>query len=80
MTILDAEINKPYKVSKIQTDQEEMKDFLFTLGCYSKESITLVSKQGGNFIVSIKGSRYSIDKDLAEAILLTEDSELAAVS
>ena len=52
------------------TDDEELDSFLFSLGCYSGETITVVSHLKGSCIVSIKDGRYNIDKQLAEAIII----------
>jgi ferrous iron transport protein A len=65
-----AETNKEYIIKKIKSSDEELKKFLFTLGCYEGESITLISVLAENYIINIKDSRYSIDKDLAEAIIV----------
>ena len=55
-------------VKDIVTDDNELKSFLFSLGCYSGETITVVSKKRGGYVVSIKDARYNIDVDLADAI------------
>ena len=68
MTLLDAEIGAEYIIKDIVTDDEEMDAFLFTLGCYSGEPITVVSRKKGGCVVSIKDGRYNIDVALAEAI------------
>ncbi len=65
-----AEINKEYKIKDIQTDDEELKDFLFTLGCYKGEAITIISVLVDNYVITVKDARYSIDNDLAEAIII----------
>jgi ferrous iron transport protein A len=70
MTLLDAEIGIEYIVKDIVTDDEEMDAFLFTLGCYSGEPITVVSRKKGGCVVSIKDGRYNIDNFLAEAIMI----------
>ena len=70
MTLLDAELEKEYIVKEILTDDEEMDAFLFTLGCYSGEPITVVSRMKGGCVVSIKDGRYNIDNLLAEAIVI----------
>lgn len=57
-----------YIIKDIQTDDEELDAFLFSLGCYSGEPITVVSRKKKTCVVSIKDSRYSIDNQLAEAI------------
>ena len=68
MTLLNAEEGKEYVIQQIETDDEELDAFLFSLGCYSGESITVVSRRKGGCVVSIKDARYSIDNQLAEAI------------
>ena len=70
MNLTDAELGKEYTVKEIATNDEELNSFLFSLGCYSGESITVVTRRKKTCVVSIKDSRYSIDKDLAEAILI----------
>ena len=72
MNLRDAEETKEYIVSSIETDDEELDSFLFSLGCYSGEPITVVSHGRGGCVVSIKDGRYNIDYDLAEAIKITE--------
>mgnify|MGYP003431110468 CR=1 FL=1 len=61
---------KEYIIKKIETDDEELNSFLFSLGCYSGEPITVISHLKGGCVVSIKDGRYNIDKQLAEAIIL----------
>ncbi|MGM0501946.1 MAG: FeoA family protein [Bacillota bacterium] len=68
--LAQAETNKDYIIKGIETEDEELKKFLFTLGCYEGETITLISVLAENYVINIKDSRYSIDKDLAEAIIL----------
>ena len=70
MTLKDAIEGKEYIIQQILTDDEELDGFLFSLGCYSGEAITVVSHLKGGCIVSIKDSRYNIDNQLAEAILI----------
>ena len=70
MTLLDAVEGKEYMISSIETDDEELDAFLFSLGCYSGELITVVSHLKGGCVVSIKDARYNIDKQLAAAILI----------
>lgn len=68
MTLNDAELGKEYVIKDVNTgNDEEMKSFLFSLGCYSGERITVVDKKR-NLVVSIKDARYNIDSDLASAI------------
>ena len=68
MTLNDAAVGEEVIIKDIVTNDEEMKSFLFTLGCYSGEPITVVSRKKGNCTVSIKDGRYNIDFDLAAAI------------
>ena len=68
MDLTKAEEGKEYIIKSIQTDDEELDSFLFSLGCYSGEPITLVSRKQTGYVVSIKDSRYNIDNQLAEAI------------
>ncbi len=70
MNLLNAEIEKEYMIRGIDTDDEEMDAFLFSLGCYSGEPITVISHLKGGCVVSIKDARYNIDNELAEAILI----------
>ncbi len=70
MNLTAAETGKEYIIKDIRTDDEEMNAFLFSLGCYSGEPITVISHLKGGCIVSIKDSRYNIDRQLAEAILI----------
>lgn len=70
MTLNLAEEGKEYTIQRIETDDEEMDAFLFSLGCYSGEPITVVAHKKGSCVVSIKDSRYSIDTQLAEAIIV----------
>ena len=70
MTLRQAEEGKEYIVRGIDTDDEELNAFLFSLGCYSGEPITVVSRRRSNCTVSIKDGRYNIDNQLAEAILI----------
>ena len=68
MNLADAKIGEEYIVKEIQTEDEELKSFLFSLGCYSGEPITVISHIKGGCVVSIKDARYNIDTDLAKAI------------
>ena len=70
MNLLTAEEGKEYTVSHVNTDDGELDSFLFSLGCYSGEPITVIFRRHGVCVVSIKDSRYSIDNHLAEAIEL----------
>ncbi len=68
MTLLDAELGREYVVRSISTNDDELNAFLFSLGCYSGEPITVISRRRGGCVISIKDGRYSIDKQLAGAI------------
>ena len=68
MNLKGAKEGQEYVIKAIETDDEELDAFLFSLGCYSGETITVVSHLKGGCIVSIKDGRYNIDNQLAEAI------------
>ena len=68
MNLLSATEGKEYIIQRIETDDEELDAFLFSLGCYSGEPITVISQKKGTCVVSIKDGRYSIDNQLAAAI------------
>ncbi|MBQ8868302.1 MAG: ferrous iron transport protein A [Oscillospiraceae bacterium] len=70
MTLRSAQEGKEYIIQRIDTDDEELNSFLFSLGCYSGEPITVISHLKGGCIVSIKDGRYNIDNELAEAIII----------
>jgi ferrous iron transport protein A len=68
MDLITAEEGKEYIIRAIETDDEEIDAFLFSLGCYAGEPVTVISHLRGGHIVSIKESRYTIDNELARAI------------
>ncbi len=70
LTLSNAMEGKEYRIQNIQTEDEELDAFLFSLGCYSGETITVVSKRKNSCVVSIKDGRYHMDKQLAEAIIV----------
>lgn len=70
MTLLQAEEGKEYIIRSIETDDEDLDAFLFSLGCYAGEPITVVARRRGSFVISVKDGRYSIDSQLAEAIAI----------
>lgn len=70
MNLRNAQEGKEYIIQRIETDDEELDAFLFSLGCYSGEPITVVSHRRGGCTVSIKDGRYNIDYQLAEAIIV----------
>ena len=68
MTLRDAKEGVEYIVVRVDTDDDELNSFLFSLGCYSGEPITVIAHRRSGCTVSIKDSRYSFDKNLAKAI------------
>lgn len=70
MTLADVQEGIEYTIKSIETDDEELDSFLFSLGCYSGEPITVVSRMKGGCVVSIKDGRYNIDNELASAIVV----------
>ncbi len=70
MNLLEVNEGQEYIIKSIQTDDEELNSFLFSLGCYSGEKITVIAFRKGGCTVSIKDGRYSIDNQLAEAIIV----------
>lgn len=61
-------VNREYRITGLKSDDRELENFLFSLGCYEGEVVTLISIFGENYVINIKDARYSIDKDLATAI------------
>ena len=70
MTLNNAQEGREYIIQRIETDDEELDAFLVSLGCYSGEPITVVSRRRGSCVVSIKDGRYNIDEQLADAIIV----------
>ncbi len=70
MNLKAAEEGKEYIIKAIETDDEELDAFLFSLGCYSGEPITVIAHRKSGCTVSVKDGRYSIDNQLAEAIIV----------
>ncbi|MBQ7896073.1 MAG: ferrous iron transport protein A [Oscillospiraceae bacterium] len=70
MNLISAQEGKEYIVQAIETDDDELNAFLFSLGCYSGQPITVVSRRRKGCTVSIKDGRYNIDNQLAEAIII----------
>ncbi len=69
-TLMNAEPGQTYIIKELNTDDDEMNSFLFRLGCYQGEPITLISKKKNSCIVVIKDGRYNLDKMLSEAIII----------
>ena len=70
MNLSEANVGETYIVEDIQTDDEELKSFLFSLGCYSGEPITVIAHLKGGCTVSIKDGRYNIDNGIAQTVLV----------
>ena len=70
MNLTSAMEGKEYMIRSINTQDEDLNAFLFSLGCYSGEPITVVSHLKKSCVVSIKDSRYNIDRELAAAIVI----------
>ena len=70
MNLTTAQEGKEYIIQRIETDDEELNSFLFSLGCYSGEPITVVSRRRKTCVVSVKDGRYIIDDQLASAIIV----------
>lgn len=68
MTLREAAEGKVYTIKSVRTNDTELDAFLFSLGCYEGEPIAVISRQKSGCIISLKGSRYSIDNPLARAI------------
>lgn len=70
MTLFDADEGIEYVIASIDTDDDELESFLFSLGCYSGQTITVITHRRSGCVVSIKDGRYNIDRELASAIVL----------
>ena len=75
MNLTAAEEGKEYIILGIETDDEELDAFLFSLGCYSGEPITVIKHRRSGSVVSVKDARYNFDSDLCEVILVKEKEE-----
>lgn len=70
MVLSKAKTHISYSIQAIETTDEGMKDFLFSLGCHEGQTITIISNLGSNMVVNINDARYSIDLELAKAIIV----------
>lgn len=68
MLLIDAELKKEYVVTSVESDDDELNSFLFTLGCYAGQKITIISINSSGYVIVVKDGRYSIDKELASLI------------
>lgn len=73
MNLTEAIVGEEYIVKEIHTDDEELNSFLFTLGCYSGEPVTVISRKKRSCTIAIKDGRYNIDNWLAEAIIVSKE-------
>lgn len=74
MNLTNAEIGKEYIIQSIDTQDDELNSFLFTLGCYSGQAITVLANKKNGIVISIKDSRYNIDLNLANLISIIQKS------
>ena len=65
-----AKVNQDYVIKGVDAGEPEIANFLFTLGCFKGETITLISILSESYVISIKDARYSIGSDLAQAVLI----------
>lgn len=70
MTLNSADILKDYKIVSVLTEDDELTSFLFSLGCYNGENITIIKKTKSNLVIALKDGRYSIDTELAKLIIV----------
>ena len=70
MNLWNSEVGKEYIVDRIETNDDELDAFLFSLGCFSGEPITVIARRVGGLTVSIKDGRYHVDKDLGQVIFV----------
>lgn len=70
MTLAEAQVGEEYIIKKIATEDEELDAFLFTLGCYSGEPVTVISHLRRACVIAIKDGRYTIDRELASVIMV----------
>ena len=70
MNLTDARIGEEYIIRGIETQDEELDAFLFSLGCYSGEPVTVISRRRSNSVIALKDARYSIDNQLAKVIMV----------
>ena len=71
MLLTKAKVGETFNIKRVE-GKEKVKSFLFTLGCFEGEEITVISKLAGNYIVIIKDSRYAIDESMAKVIVLED--------
>lgn len=79
MSLADAKVGEEYFVKDIIAEDEELRSFLFSLGCYSGEPITVISHIRGGCVVSVKDARYNMDRSLAQAIMIAGNRSLSMI-
>ena len=79
MSLADAKVGEEYFVKDIIAEDEELRSFLFSLGCYSGEPITVISHIRGGCVVSVKEARYNMDRSLAQAIMIAGNRSLSMI-
>lgn len=79
MSLADAKVGEEYFVKDIIAEDEELRSFLFSLGCYSGEPITVISHIRGGCVVSVKDARYNMDRSLAQAIMIAGNRSLSII-
>ena len=72
MKLREANEEKEYIIKSIESGDEELEAFLFSLGCYSGEPITVIAHRKSGCTVSVKDGRYNFDSQLAEVIFVEE--------
>lgn len=73
MTLWEGVVGSNYEIGRIMASEEGMKDFLFSLGCYPGEETIIISRLRSHLIINVKDARYSIDEDLARAIVVAQE-------
>ena len=68
MNLMNAQIGQEYIIRSVVTSDDELDAFLLSLGCYSGEPITVISRKWNSCVVAIKDGRYNVDRHLAKAI------------
>ena len=76
MNLTEVPLGEEYIVKEILADDKEMDAFLFTLGCYCGEPITVVSRVTGGCVVSIKDGRYRVWGDASHRVCVTEQGPI----
>lgn len=70
MNLMNAQIGAEYRITKMETGDQELNAFLFRLGCYPGEPVTVLARRWGSCTVAVKDGKYSMDVQLAKAIAI----------